>query len=76
MKWISNVSSQPLLRAEIEEDYLTSLTPNVPSQVAYYLYVFKGEKNYDYLHDTVEIAMEQAHEQFGVPLDAWKKVEE
>jgi hypothetical protein len=73
----SELRSQPSLRAEIEEDYLTSLTPNVPNQVAYYLYIYKDGKNtHDYLQDTVEIAMEQAHEQFGVPLDAWEKVEE
>jgi hypothetical protein len=29
----------------------------------------------DYLQDTLEIAMEQARDDFGVPLEAWKRVE-
>jgi hypothetical protein len=48
---------------------------NDPS-VGFYLYVFEdGKCIRDYLQDTLELAMKYALEDFGVPKDAWKKVD-
>lgn len=45
--------------------------------IGFYLYVFESDKYiYDYLQDTLEIAMECAWEDFGVPKEAWKQIEE
>ena len=45
--------------------------------IGYYLYVFENDKcMYDDLQFTLEIAMECALDDFGVPLDAWIKIEE
>lgn len=42
----------------------------------FYLYVFEdGKCIRDYLQDTLESAIECAWEDFGVPKEAWKKVE-
>ena len=39
-------------------------------EVGWYLYVYEdGRNTYDYLQDTLEIAMSQAEEDFGVPMD-------
>lgn len=44
--------------------------------VGFYLYVFEGDKCiHDYLQDTLDLAMECAWEDFGVPKSAWKKFE-
>ncbi len=44
--------------------------------VGFYLYVFENGKCIcDYLQDTLELAMECAWEDFGVPKNAWEKVE-
>ena len=41
-------------------------------EVGYYLYVFSDSQcTHDYLQDTMQIAKEDAHELFGVPLEAW-----
>jgi hypothetical protein len=67
MKWIAELSGTKQLTLTIKHD----------RYAGYYLYVYiDGKDTYDYLQDTLEIAMEQAQEQFGVPLDAWEKVEE
>jgi hypothetical protein len=45
--------------------------------VGFYLYVFEnGKCIHDYLQDTLDLAMECALEDFGVPKNAWQKVEE
>ncbi|MBI1274209.1 MAG: hypothetical protein GC131_09040 [Alphaproteobacteria bacterium] len=77
MKWVADIKrSGKIARCEIERQLLTSLTSNVSDQFGYYLYVWENEGDaHDYLQDTPEIAMAQAFENFGVPLDAWKKVE-
>lgn len=42
----------------------------------FYLYVFEGNKCvYDHLQDTFEIAVDCAWEDYGVPKNAWKEVE-
>jgi len=58
--------------------------------VGYYLYVYEGIEAFerdlqkaspcsshqqDHLQDTLSMAQEQAFEDFGVPLDSWKKFE-
>jgi hypothetical protein len=41
--------------------------------VGYYLYVFDGDKClYDYLLDTLEVAIERALKQFDVPKASWR----
>lgn len=43
--------------------------------VGFYLYVFDGDRCiHDYLQDTLELAMEYARDDFGVPKEAWEKV--
>ncbi len=43
--------------------------------VGFYLEVYEDDKCIsDYLQDTLEIAMEQAEELFGVPNSSWNKV--
>lgn len=67
MKWRANSESFKPPRYEIKND---------PS-VSFYLYVFEGDKCMrDYLQDTLEIAIECAWEDYNVPKNAWKKVEE
>ena len=44
-------------------------------QAGFYLYVFDGEKCVaDYLQDTLELAMLQAEQDFGVPPSSWRKI--
>ena len=45
--------------------------------VGFYLYVFENDKCiHDHLQDTLEMAIESAWENYGVPKSAWQKVEE
>ncbi len=67
MQWTAEISFPKPLRFLIDHD----------ENVGYYLYVYEGEKDiYDYLQDTLQFAKEQALEQFGVPLSAWRRIEE
>ena len=67
MKWRANSKTVHLRHYEIKHDPM----------VGFYLYVFEGEKCIrDYLQDTLEIAMECALKNFGVPNDAWIQSEE
>jgi len=66
MKWIANTSPSKSQSYEIKHDPF----------VGFYLYVFEEEKCiHDHLQDTLEIAMECAWEDYGVPKNAWKKLE-
>jgi hypothetical protein len=66
MKWQVKLDSLTSRYYEIKHDPL----------VGFYLYVFEdGKCIRDYLQDTLELAMECAWEDFGVPKEAWKKVE-
>jgi len=41
--------------------------------VGWYLYVYHGDRcTHDYLQDTLELALEHAERQFGVPRSAWQ----
>jgi hypothetical protein len=76
MKWTAETKTPKARRFVIEKQLLRSLTPGEADMDGYYLFVWEEERClYDYLQDTLEIAMEQALEEFGVPLDAWKRVE-
>ena len=67
MKWRAASESLKPRHYEIKHDPL----------VGFYLYVFEGDKCVrDHLQDTLEIAIESASGDYGVPKDAWKKVEE
>lgn len=45
--------------------------------VGFYLFVFEDDVCiYDQLQDTLEIAIESAWEDYGVPKNAWVKVDE
>ena len=47
------------------------MVQDLPS-VGWYLYVYENGKNiHDFLQDTKEIAMSQAQNDFGVPLNNW-----
>ncbi len=67
MKWRAISESLKPRHYEIEYD----------PYAGYYLYVFEGNKCIrDYLQDTLEIAIECALDDFGVPKEAWKKINE
>ena len=67
MKWRANSNSFKTRYYEIKYDPL----------VGFYLYVFEDDRCiYDHLQDTLEIAIECAWEDYGVPKNLWKKVEE
>ncbi|NGX46997.1 MAG: hypothetical protein K1000chlam3_00366 [Chlamydiae bacterium] len=67
MKWLANSVSLKPRCYEIKHD---------PS-VGFYLYVFENDKCIrDHLQDTLEMAMECALEDYGVPKNAWEKIEE
>ena len=67
MKWSANSESLKSRCYEIKYDPFTG----------FYFYVF--EENVcirDYLQDTLEIAMDSALEDYGVPKSAWKRAKE
>lgn len=65
MKWKADSKNFKSKHYEIKHD---------PS-VGFYLYVFDGDRCIDdYLQDTLELAMEYARDDFGVPKEAWEKV--
>jgi hypothetical protein len=67
MKWIAEPHLLKSRRFEINQEPL----------VGFYLYVFEnGECIRDHLQDTLKIAIETALEDYDVPKDAWRKVEE
>ena len=62
-KWIAESADEPTKRFVIEEE----------EGIGFYLYVYEGEKcTNDYLQDSFEIVVEQAEEEFGITLNAWK----
>jgi hypothetical protein len=64
MKWKAKPDSIKNRRYEIKYD---------PSE-GFYFYVFENSKCiHDYLQDTLELAIECACEDFGVPKEAWEK---
>ena len=80
MKWYSTYSSPKGARFVIRKD----------TRAGYYLYVYEdyglfdedrkatgtcSRHQQDHLQDTLEIAQDQALEDFGVPLDSWMQVE-
>lgn len=66
MKWKATLPSSNSKHYEIKYD----------PPVGFYLHVFERDKCIrDYLQDTLDVAMECAWEDFGVPKNAWKKVE-
>lgn len=67
MKWQANPKALQPRNYEIKYD---------PS-VGFYFYVFEdGKCIHDDLQDTLEIAMDCAWEDFDVPKNAWKQVNE
>ncbi len=64
--WIYETDGRIL--AKIEED----------AAVGFYLYIFdpvSGKSTHDHLQDTLDIAMEQAEEEFGLAIANWKQQE-
>ncbi len=67
MKWRADSECLKPRHYEIQHD----------PAVGFYLYVFEGSRCVrDHLQDTLEIAIESALEDYDVPKDAWRKVEE
>ncbi len=67
MKWIAQPKNLEPRSFEIKYD----------PTFGYYLFVFENGKCIrDHLQDTFEIAVESAIEDYDVPEDAWRKVEE
>ena len=66
MKWKSNYISPTQQTFEIKHDMFAG----------YYMYVDQGDKNtHDFLQDTLYDAQNQALEEYGVPIESWKRVE-
>ncbi|MBS0626064.1 MAG: hypothetical protein JSS32_08450 [Verrucomicrobia bacterium] len=64
MKWHAKLDSLSSKHFEIKYDPV----------FGFYLYLYEGDKCIrDYLQDRLELAIECAWEDFGVPKDAWKK---
>ena len=67
MKWRTDSKIMKPRHYEIKHDPMAG----------FYLYVFEGDKCIrDHLQDTLKIAIESALEDYDVPKNAWKKVEE
>jgi hypothetical protein len=67
MKWLADSEFLRPRHYEIKKD----------STVGFYLYVFEGDKCVrDHLQDTIEIAIEYAFQEYGVPKDVWREVQE
>ena len=65
MKWVADSEQLKPRHYVIEHD----------PAVGFYLFVFEGdESKYDYLQDTLDIAMSQAEEKFGVPRSSWRQI--
>lgn len=64
MKWVSSYAHPENWNFEITRD----------SKAGYYLWIFKNEETMDYLQDTLEMAQEQAYEDFDVPLSSWAEM--
>lgn len=78
MRWTAEIRSPTLLKFTIEEETLRNLTDKRDER-GFYLYVYDGKtgiNTHDYLQDTLDIAKQQALEDFGVPLDSWVEVAE
>ncbi len=77
MKWIAEIRVPKHIRCVIEKQRLHDITNNIYLD-GYYLYVYEGNKEpciRDYLQDTLEVAKEQALEEFNIPLNAWVQIE-
>ena len=62
--------------AEIEAPISRRLVIERDEKVGYYLYVFEGGRCvFDYLQDTLDLALEKALREFQIPKDSWKSVE-
>ena len=67
MKWKADSESLKPRYYEIRQD----------SPVDFVVFAYEnGKVIYDYLQDDLDMAMRCARDEFGVPMDAWKKVEE
>jgi hypothetical protein len=76
MKWIADIVRPKPLHFEIEPEELPDIATGAVT-VEYKLYVYEnGVDTHDYLQETLEIAMDQAFEDFGVPKNAWRQVNE
>ena len=71
MKYVAHITFPTPLRLVIERQTLRAIDGGTDMD-AFYIYVYDGDKMiYDYLQDTLEIAMSFSHKKFGVPLDSW-----
>lgn len=67
MKWVADAKALKPRRYVIKHD---------PS-AGFYLFVYENDKCIrDHLQDTLEIVMECALEDYGVPKNLWRKIEE
>ena len=67
MRWRAHLDTDSSRSYEIKKDLLAG----------FYFYVFEDNKCIrDHLQDTFEIAIECAWEDYGVPMDAWEKVDD
>lgn len=67
MRWSATLESTQLRHYEIEYDPV----------VGFYLYVYEeGKCIRDHLQDALELAIDFAFEDYGMPKNAWKKTKE
>ncbi len=65
MEWTADITHPKPMHFIIRQD----------KTAGFYIYVYEnGHGLYDYLQDTLEIAMDFAFEKFHVPKDAWQRV--
>jgi len=77
MRWVSNYKHPEGWTFEIESEILFDL--NTKENVTFFnLLVMdaNGEEIRDYLQEALDIAQDQAFEDFGVPLDSWVEAPE
>lgn len=77
MRWIAEITEPKKLRAEIEKNQVHELMKNEFLDW-YYLYVYEDgteTPQWDYDHETFEMAVNKGYSQFNIPHDAWKQVE-
>jgi hypothetical protein len=69
--------SKKFLKLEAEHNGVKCIIKEDLPEVGWYMYVYRKDKdNRDELQNTLTICKEQALKDYGIPMDAWKEVEE
>lgn len=74
MSWVAEVNEPKHIKGVIEEDRLLNVAQG-SYETAYNLYIYENKNQFDswdYSMGTLESAMQQALEQFKIPINAWQ----